>query len=79
MPRAAHSGARTSTGTGNTPPEALAIDATSDVAGIPSAAPPKIAGREWEAKRRFEVWHCCDWRGYTPQQRAARDEFDRSR
>ena len=60
----------------NTPPEALAIDATSDVAGIPSSAPPKIAGREWEAKRRFDVCIVADWRGDTPQQRAARDELN---
>lgn len=60
----------------NVPPESLVIDAASDVAGIPSSAPPKIAGREWEAQRDFDVCIVADWRGDTPQQRAARDELN---
>jgi len=55
--------------------EELQIDASGDVAGIPSSAPERIAGREWAKDKRFDVCIVADWRGNTPQQRAARDEL----
>lgn len=56
--------------------ESLEIDALSDVAGVPSKAPSKIAGREWLSNRTFDVCIVADWRGNTSQQRAARDELN---
>lgn len=56
--------------------ESLQIDASSDVAGVPSRAPSKIAGREWSSSRAFDVCIVADWRGNTKQQRAARDELN---
>lgn len=58
------------------PREFLEIDASSDVAGVPSKAPSKIAGREWMSSRTFDVCIVADWRGNTSQQRAARDELN---
>lgn len=60
----------------NAPRESLEIDASSDVAGVPSKAPSKIAGREWISNRTFDVCIVADWRGNTSQQRAARDELN---
>lgn len=57
------------------PRKSLDIDESVDVAGIPSTTPSRIAGWEWDKHRSFDVCIAADWRGATPQQRAALDEL----
>lgn len=53
----------------------LEIDASDPELSIPATTPPRIAGKEWSRDHSYDLCLVADWRGGTPEQRAAVDEL----
>ncbi|MGP4978686.1 glycosyltransferase [Brachybacterium tyrofermentans] len=53
----------------------LEIDASDPELAIPATTPPRIAGKEWARDHSYDLCLVADWRGGTPEQRAAVDEL----